>query len=79
MVFLDEHKGWIEYEAYEVPRLGLLGKRMKLRRTHQHKGEQWKEIVISNFLKIRVTCKCAEKPPLKVSLEFEGPWTTEQN
>mmetsp|Transcript_24188 Transcript_24188/g.67006 ORF Transcript_24188/g.67006 Transcript_24188/m.67006 type:complete len:913 (-) Transcript_24188:596-3334(-) len=71
IVYLDEHKNWIEAEAYEVPKFG---RRINLKRTQTHKGERWKEIVVKNFLRLRVTCGCTDKPPLNVKLELEGPW-----
>jgi exoribonuclease R len=72
IVYLEEHSDWIDYEAHEAPNLGS---RMKLTRTKKHKGAQWKEMVIKNFAKISVSCKCSEKPPLSVKLELEGPWS----
>ena len=71
MVYLEEHKNWIEAEAYEVPKIG---RRITLKRTQKHKGESWGEIVVKNFLRLRVSCGCSDKPPLNVKLELEGPW-----
>jgi len=70
MVFLDEHKDWIGSEAYKH-----LGKedRIKLERTASHNGELWKDLIIKIFTKLRVTCKCNDKPPIGVKLELEGP------
>ena len=71
VIYIDEHKNWIEAEAYEVPKFG---RRINLKRTQTHKGERWKEIVVKNFLRLRVSCGCNDKPPLNVKLELEGPW-----
>ncbi|MGK3748196.1 MAG: DIS3-like exonuclease 2 [Bacillariaceae sp.] len=70
VVFLDEHKDWIEYKAFEVPNMG---RRINLKRTQRHKGEQWNEILIKNFVRVRVSCGCTDKAPLNVKLELEGP------
>mmetsp|Transcript_11907 Transcript_11907/g.28606 ORF Transcript_11907/g.28606 Transcript_11907/m.28606 type:complete len:948 (+) Transcript_11907:69-2912(+) len=74
MLYLEEHKNWIEYESYEAPNVG---NRIKLRRIQKHKGQTWKEIVVKNFYRVLVTCKCNDKPPINVKLELEGPWTGE--
>jgi DIS3-like exonuclease 2 len=74
LLYLDEHKSWIDSEAYDAGDMG--GRRIKLKRTAGHDGERWKELLIKNFTKIRVTCKCQDKPPINVKLELEGPWTT---
>jgi DIS3-like exonuclease 2 len=71
IVYLDEHKNWIDFHSYEVPNFG---RRIKLRRTQRHNDEQWEEIVVKNFAKVKVTCKCSDKPPINVKLELEGPW-----
>lgn len=71
MVYIEEHQDWIESDAYEVPKFG---RRINLKRTQTHKGERWKEIVVKNFLKLRVSCGCSNKPPLNVKLTLEGPW-----
>ncbi|KAG7366115.1 ribonuclease R [Nitzschia inconspicua] len=72
MLFLEEHSDWIDYEAYNAPNIG---NRIKLKRTKKHKGSQWKDMLIKNFAKISVCCKCSEQPPLCVKLELEGPWS----
>jgi DIS3-like exonuclease 2 len=72
LVYLDEHKSWIEFESYEAPNVG---KRIKLRRIQKHHGETWKDIVVKNFERVRVTCKCNDRPPINVKIELEGPWT----
>jgi len=74
VVFLDEHTNWIEYEAYEVPKLG---RRINLKRTQRHKGERWKELLIKNFARVMVSCGCTDRPPLNVKLELEGPSSNE--
>ena len=74
IVYLQEHSDWIEAEAYDVPKIG---RRINLKRTQKHKGERWKEIVVKNFLRLRVTCGCSKQPPLNVKLELEGPWEEE--
>jgi len=71
MVYVEEHQDWIEAEAYEHPKFG---RRINLKRTQKHEGERWKEIVIKNFLRLRVSCGCNNKPPLNVKLTLEGPW-----
>lgn len=73
MVYLDEHSDWIEYDAFEAPNVGP---RIKLTRIKKHNTAQWKELLIKNFAKISITCKCSDKPPLCVKLELEGPWTS---
>jgi exoribonuclease R len=76
LIFLDEHKDWIKFEDYTL--VGGEDRRIKLERTSKHKGEIWKQLVIKNFCKIRVTCICQEKPPISVKLVLEGPWTAEE-
>ena len=71
MVYLEEHQDWIEAEAYEHFKFG---RRINLKRIRKHKGEQWKEIAVKNFLRLRVSCGCNDKPPLNVKLTLEGPW-----
>jgi DIS3-like exonuclease 2 len=71
VVFIEEHKEWIEADAYEDPKFG---RRINLKRTQKHKGERWKDIVIKNFVYLRVSCGCSDKPPLNVKLTLEGPW-----
>ena len=71
IVYLEEHKDWIEFESYEHPKFG---RRINLKRILKHKGERWKEIVVKNFLRLRVSCGCTDKPPLNVKLHLEGPW-----
>jgi len=71
ILYLDEHKNWIEVDAYEDPKFG---RRINLKRIQSHKGERWKDILIKNFLRLRVSCGCSDKPPLNVKLELEGPW-----
>ena len=73
MLFLDEHTSWIKYEAQQAN--NVTGRRIKLERISRHNNEHWKELMITNFVKIRVTCKCHDKPPISVKLELEGPWT----
>lgn len=75
MVFLDEHKDWIQFEDNTV---AGHDRRIKLQRTCKHKGETWKELVVKTFCKIRVTCNCQEKPPVSVKLVLEGPWLAEE-
>ena len=72
LVFLDEHKDWINFETYEH-----LGKerRIRLERSAKHKNERWTKLVLKTLTKIRVTCQCQEKPPIGVKLIMEGPWT----
>lgn len=71
LVYLDEHKSWIQFESYD-----FLGRerRIKLKRTAKHHGERWSDLVIKNFAKVRVTCLCQDKPPINVKLALEGPW-----
>jgi len=71
LLYLDEHKDWIKFEPYEH-----LGKerRIKLERVAKHHDESWNQLVIKNFARVRVTCKCQDKPPINVKLAFEGPW-----
>lgn len=71
LVFLDEHTSWIKFEPYTI---GGFDRRIKLERTSKHKGEKWKQLVIKNFAKLRVSCICQEKPPITVKLALEGPW-----
>jgi hypothetical protein len=77
MVYLEERKTWIDYTAYEIPELG---RRIKLTRRggiqprQNTSGERWEELVIQNFAKVMVTCKCSDKPPINVKLELQGPW-----
>ncbi|KAL3904016.1 MAG: hypothetical protein SGARI_005119 [Bacillariaceae sp.] len=73
MVYLEEHEDWIEHEAYEDPNFG---NRINLKRIRKHKGAQWKDLLIKNFTKVKVSCKCSEKPPLAVKLELEGPYSS---
>jgi VacB/RNase II family 3'-5' exoribonuclease len=73
MIYLEEHEDWIQYEGYEDPNFG---NRIKLKRIKKHKGAQWKDLLINNFAKVNVSCKCSEKPPLSVKLELEGPWSS---
>jgi len=72
VVFLEEHSHWIEYEAYEVPKVG---RRIQLTRTQRHKkgDNHWKELLIKNFARVLVSCGCTDRPPLNVKLELEGP------
>jgi DIS3-like exonuclease 2 len=72
LVYLDEHKSWIHYEAFD--HLGSKERRIKLERTAGYNGERWSQLVIKNFTKVRVTCKCQDKPPINVKLALEGPW-----
>ena len=72
LVYLDEHKHWISFEAYD--HLGS-ERRIKLERTTRHKDEHWTHLVIKNFARLRVTCKCQDRPPISVKLELEGPWS----
>jgi exoribonuclease R len=76
LIYLDEHKDWIKFG--DDPVVGGVDRRIKLERTAKHKGETWKQLVIKNFCKIRVTCACQEKPPISVKLVLEGPWTEEE-
>jgi len=73
MLFLEEHQDWIKFEATDEN--NIMGRRIKLERIARHNNERWKELLIRNFLKIRVTCLCQEKPPISVKLELEGPWS----
>ncbi|KAL3924224.1 MAG: hypothetical protein SGILL_001170 [Bacillariaceae sp.] len=73
MLYLEEHDDWIEYEGYEDPNFG---NRIKLKRIKKHKVAQWKDLLVKNFTKVSVSCRCSEKPPLSVKLELEGPWTS---
>ena len=73
MLFLEEHTGWMKYEAQQAN--NVTGRRIRLERISRHNNENWKELMITNFVKIRVTCKCHDKPPISVKLELEGPWT----
>lgn len=77
LVFLDEHKSWIKSQPLEEN--AVMGRRIKLERIASHNGERWTELMIKSFTKIRVTCKCQEKPPIGVKLEFEGPWVGNGN
>jgi DIS3-like exonuclease 2 len=73
LVYLEEHKDWIESESFEVRNAG---RHIKLTRVAgHHNGEQWKEMLIKVFAKVRVTCVCKDKPPISVKLMLEGPWT----
>ena len=72
LVYLDEHKEWIQAEAYTVRQLE---RRLKLIRTAGHNGETWSDMVIKAFTKVRVTAICKDKPPIDVKLQLEGPWT----
>jgi exoribonuclease R len=74
MIYLEEHCDWIEYRAVEVPKVGS---RIELKRIKQHKGRQWKNLLIKNFAKLSVSCTCSERMPLTVKLELEGPWANE--
>jgi DIS3-like exonuclease 2 len=73
MLFLDEHTDWIKYEP--IDENDSMGRRIKLERISKHNAEQWKELIIRNFVKVRISCKCHDKPPISVKLELEGPWT----
>lgn len=75
ILFLDEHTEWLKYQPMDEN--NVMGRRIKLERVARHDGESWKEITIKNFAKIRVKCKCQDKPPISVKLELEGPWTDE--
>ncbi|CAJ1960111.1 unnamed protein product [Cylindrotheca closterium] len=81
LVFLEEHKDWIEFKDYTFGKEGvgsgdqLPDKRIKLTRITKHKGEQWKELEIKFFRRVRVTCVCSDKAPIAVKLQLEGPWT----
>jgi exoribonuclease R len=72
MLFLDEHTDWIKYHPLDES--NATGRRIMLERISGHNGELWKELMITNFTKIRVKCKCQDKPPICVKLELEGPW-----
>jgi exoribonuclease R len=71
MVYLQEHEEWIKGEPYTHLNSE---RRIKLERTAAHHTERWKELVIKIFTRVRVTCKCQDKPPISVKLELEGPW-----
>jgi DIS3-like exonuclease 2 len=73
LVFLDEHKDWIKSQPMDEN--AVMGRRIKLERIAGHNGERWSELMIKSFTKIRIKCKCQEKPPIGVKLELEGPWT----
>lgn len=73
LLFLDEHKSWIKFQPLEG--VNGYGRKIQLDRVANHNGEQWKQLTIQNFTRIRVTCKCQDKPPINVKLELEGPWT----
>lgn len=77
LVYLEEHKNWISFEAYSAGGGNDQNRRIKLVRIAKSGSgdHNWKELVIKNFTKIRVTCKCQEKPPITVKLALEGPWT----
>ena len=70
LVYLDESKSWISFESVNMEDI----RRIRLKRTSKHKDETWKEMKIDFFSKVRVTCKCSAKAPVKVKLELEGPW-----
>jgi len=75
LVFLDEHKDWIEFQDFNFGKGGdQPDKRIKLKRTAKHKGEQWKELEIKFFSRVRVTGVCSDKAPITVKLQLEGPW-----
>jgi exoribonuclease R len=72
LVYLDESKSWISSKSFEVDS----ERRIRLKRNAKHEGETWNEMVIAFFSKVRVTCKCSDKTPIKVKLDMEGPWET---
>jgi exoribonuclease R len=72
-VYLEEHCDWIAYQAFEAPNGGS---QIELRRVTKHQGAQWTNILIKNFAKVSVTCKCSDRMPLTVKLELEGPWVS---
>eukprot|EP00526_Cylindrotheca_closterium_P002831 CAMPEP_0113629878 /NCGR_PEP_ID=MMETSP0017_2-20120614/15516_1 /TAXON_ID=2856 /ORGANISM="Cylindrotheca closterium" /LENGTH=1018 /DNA_ID=CAMNT_0000540305 /DNA_START=64 /DNA_END=3117 /DNA_ORIENTATION=+ /assembly_acc=CAM_ASM_000147 len=76
LLFLDEHKDWIEFKDFTFGKGGdHPDRRIKLTRiAKKHKGEQWNELEIKFFSRIRVTCVCSEKAPIAVKLHLEGPW-----
>lgn len=76
LVYLDEHKDWISFES--DPGVDDSNRRIRLLRTAPHGNEKWNELTIKNFTRIRVLCKCQDKPPISVKLEIEGPWTGEE-
>eukprot|EP00934_Nitzschia_sp_Nitz4_P009430 Nitzschia sp. Nitz4//scaffold1_size375055//22941//26060//NITZ4_000211-RA/size375055-processed-gene-0.7-mRNA-1//1//CDS//3329540850//9420//frame0 len=73
LLYLDEHTDWLSYEA--IPGVEEAERKIKLLRTKAHKNETWQELIIRNFVKVRVTCSCQDKPPISVKLQLEGPWT----
>jgi exoribonuclease R len=73
LVYLEEHRDWIAYTAHETSTVGC--SYLELTRVKKkHQGASWKNLVIKNFVKLSVTCKCSETMPLTVKLELEGPW-----
>mmetsp|Transcript_39536 Transcript_39536/g.60778 ORF Transcript_39536/g.60778 Transcript_39536/m.60778 type:complete len:246 (+) Transcript_39536:3-740(+) len=73
LVYLDESKSWVGFESSTVDN----HRQIRLKRTAKHKGETWDEFMITFFSKVRVSCKCSDKAPIKVKLDLEGPWEGE--
>ena len=69
MLFLEEHKDWLEYAAHEP------GRRLVLTRKEgkQMTGGSWKRLEVTTFTKLLVSCLYKEKPRVDVKLQLEGP------
>jgi hypothetical protein len=78
MLFLEEHKSWIAFQALEAPgEEGTSSIRLTRRGGCSDSSVNvgtWATFDITVFAKLAVTVYCSDKPPIDVKLRLERPW-----
>jgi len=73
LLFLDEHKDVLTFEALEEEE----SRRILLEQKDGGSQNRWGRLEIKVFTKLLVTIYCKDKPPIDIKLKLEGPWKEE--
>jgi DIS3-like exonuclease 2 len=73
MMFLDEHKEWLEYESHGEDHDRRLVLTRKEGSCKPSTGPKWSRLEIKIFSKLMVSCLYKDKPRVDVKLELQGP------
>lgn len=72
MLFLEEHKDWLDYQSHGEDQ----EKHLVLTRKEGQQGGgrgYWKRLDVKMFTKLSVSCLYKDKPRVDVKLQLEGP------